>query len=78
MELTKNIGINEYGIEIVEGKQPLYSLIYAFSPLKLETLKVYIEINRKTLFIWPSKSLIGALILFNKKLNYSLYLYVDY
>ncbi len=42
MELLENTGMNEYTIELVEGKQPPYGPIYTLSPLELETLKTYI------------------------------------
>lgn len=46
--------------------------------MELETLKAYIEIYLKTRSIRPSKSPKGAPILFNKKLDGSFCLYVDY
>ncbi len=46
--------------------------------MELETLKTYIEIYLKTGFIWPSKSLAGALIFFDKKPDGRLRLCVDY
>ena len=46
--------------------------------MKLKTLKTCIKINLKTGFIWPFKSLVDALILFDKKPDSSLCLYVDY
>lgn len=41
MKLPKNMGINKYVIKLVYRKQLLYGLIYALSPVKLETLKAY-------------------------------------
>ena len=46
--------------------------------MELEILKTYIETHLKTGFIWPSKSPAGAPILFNKKLDSSLWLCVNY
>ena len=46
--------------------------------MELETLKAYIENNLANSFIRPSKSAIGAPILFDKKPDSSLRLYVDY
>ena len=46
--------------------------------MELETLKTYIKTHLKTGFIQPSKSLTDALILFNKKSDGSLRLYMDY
>ena len=78
MELPENTGMNEYTIELVKGKQSPYSLIYSLELVKLETLKTYIEIHLETGFIWPSKSLAGVLIIFDKKLDRSLCLCIDY
>ena len=46
--------------------------------MKWETLKAYMENNLANGFIRPSKSSAKALILFDKKLDGSLRLYVDY
>ena len=78
MELPENIGINKHAIELKVGKQPSYGPIYSLRPVKLETLKTYIETYLKTGFIWPSKSPAGALILYNKKPNGSLWLCLNY
>ena len=76
--LPEHTEINTYAIELEEGKQPLYRLIYSLDPVELEILKTYIETHLKTGFIQPSKSLIGTLILFNKKPDGSLHLCIDY
>ncbi len=78
MELPENTGMNEYAIELIEGKQPPYRPIYALSPSELETLKAYIETHLKTEFIRPSKSFVSTLILFNKEPDGCLRLCVDY
>ena len=78
MELPKNTGINKHAIELQNGKQPFYRLIYNLQLMELETLKIYIKIHLKTGFIWSSKSPIGAPILFDKKPNGSFQLCVDY
>ncbi len=78
MELPENIGINKHIIELIDRKQPPYGPIYAFSLVKLETLKAYIETDLKTGFIRPSKSLVGAPIFFDKKPDSSFHLCVDY
>ena len=70
--------MNEHAIKLVEGKQLLYRLIYALSPVELETLKTYIETYLKTGFIWSFKSFAGTPILFDKKSNGSFCLYVNY
>ena len=48
IELPENTGMNEHAIKLVEGKQPLYCLIYSLRPVELETLKNYIETQLKT------------------------------
>ena len=78
MKLPKNTNINKHGIELQDGKQPFYGPIYSLRPVELKTLKTYIKTYLKTGFIQTSKSLAGAPILFNKKPNGSLWLYVDY
>ncbi len=78
IELPKNTGLNEHAIELVEGKQRPYGPIYALSPVELETLKTYIKTHLKTGFIQSSKSPVGASICFDKKLDGSLRLYMDY
>ena len=51
IELPENTRINEHVIELIDGKQLLYGPIYALSPVKLKTLKAYIETHLKTGFI---------------------------
>ena len=70
--------MNEHAIELEEGKQPPFGPIYSLGPVELEILKTYIETNLANGFIWPSKSLAGAPILFDWKLDGSLRLCVDY
>ena len=77
-ELSKNTGMNNYAIKLEKGKQSLFGPIYSLRPVELETLKTYIQINPANGFIWSSKSPIRAPIFFNKKLDRSLCLYVDY
>ena len=52
--------------------------IYFLSNLELQTLQEFIEKNTKTGIIQPSNSLYGAPVLFVKKKDGSLCLYVDY
>ncbi len=78
MELPKNTGINENAIELIEGKQPHYRLIYSLGPVELEILKTYIETDLKTGFIRPSKSPADYPILFDKKPDGSLCLCLSY
>ncbi len=78
VELPEHIRINDHAIELVDHWQLLYSPIYSLEPVELETLKAYIKNNLANDFIRPSKSLVGAPILFNKKPDGSLRLCVDY
>ena len=76
--LSEHTEINKYVIKLENGKQPPYGPIYRLNPMELETLKTYIETNLANGFIWPSKSLAGAPILFVRKPNSSFQLCVDY
>ena len=78
MELPENTGINKDAIELQNGKQPFYELIYSLWLVELETLKTFIKTHLKTGFIQLSKSSAGALILFDKKLNGRVWLCVNY
>ena len=44
-------GINNQAINLIKSKQTLYGLIYSLGLIKLETLKIYIEINLANRFI---------------------------
>ncbi len=77
-ELPEHTGINNHAIELVDDQQPPYGPIYSLGPVKLETLKAYIDNNLASGFIRPSKSPAGAPILFDKKPDGSLRLCVDY
>ena len=72
------MGINNHAIKLIDDWQPLYNSIYNLSLVKLEILKVYIENNLANDFIRLSKFFVVALIFFNKKLNKSLWLYINY
>ena len=61
-----------------DGKQSLYGPIYSLGPVKLKTLKTYIETHPKIRFIQSFKSLIDAPILFDKKSNCNPRLCVNY
>lgn len=78
LELSENTGINKHTIKLIVGKQPPYGPIYTLNPVELDTLKAYIGTHLKTEFIQLFKSLVGAPILFDKKLDGILHLYVDY
>lgn len=77
-ELQEHTGINNHYIDLEKSKQPSYGLIYSLGLVELEILKAYIKHNLKIDFIRPSKSPSGAVILFIKKTNHSLQLYMDY
>lgn len=70
--------IKEYAIDLELNKQPSYKSIYNLGPVELKTLKTYIEINLANKFIQPFKFPIETPILFIKKPNESLRLYVNY
>ena len=78
VELPKNTGINKHAIELEEGKQQLFGKIYSLGPVELETLKIYIKTNLANGFIRPSKSPVREPILFDRKLNRSLWLCINY
>ena len=70
--------MNKYAIKLEKDKQPPFRPIYSLELVELEALKTYIKTNLANNFIRPSKSPIRAPILFNKKLNRSLRLCVNY
>ena len=77
-KLSKHTVINDHTLKLVVNQQPPYKLIYSLGPVELKTLKAYIEINLANGFIRPSKSPVVASILFNRKLDGSFRLCVDY
>ena len=66
-ELPKHTGINDYIIKQEKDKQPSFGPIYSLSLVELEILKIYIEINLANGFIYFSKFLANASILFDRK-----------
>ena len=78
IKLSENTGINKHAIELIKGKQLPYRLIYALIPVELETLKAYIKTHLKTGFIRPFKSPASVSISFDKKLDNSLHLCINY
>ena len=70
--------LNQHAMKLQESEQLPYRLIYSLGLIELETLKTYIKTNLVNDFIWLLKSLFSAFILFNRKPNGSLCLYVDY
>ena len=77
-ELLETTRINEHIIKLEEGKQPPFSSIYSLKPVELKILKTYIKTNLANSFIWLFKSPIEASILFDRKLDRSFYLCIDY
>ena len=77
-ELLEYTGINNHAIKLVDDQQPPYGPIYNLGPIELETLKTYIETNMANGFIKSSKFSTGAPILFDKKLDGSFQLCIDY
>lgn len=67
--LPKQTKLNKHAIKLKSNKQPFFKPIYSLGIIKLQTLKIYIKTYLKTEFIWPFKFFVGALILFNKKLD---------
>jgi len=65
-------------INLKEGPQPLVGPIYSLSASKQEALKEFIEENLNTGFIQPISFLYGALVLFIKKKDGSLCLFVNF
>ena len=64
-KLLKYTRMNGNAIKLVDGQQSPYGSIYSLGPVKLETLKAYIETSLVNEFTKPSKSLVDAPILFD-------------
>ena len=67
-----------YIIDLLDEKQSSYDPIYSLNEVELNTLKDYIEINLTNDFIRPSTFSTRSLILFVKKPNEGLRLYINY
>ena len=65
-------------INLEEGAQPLVGPIYSLLASEQEAFKEFIEENLNTGFIQPTLSPYGALVLFVKKKDGSLCLYVNF
>ena len=65
-------------IELEEGMTPPHGKLYNMSEVELKTLKDYLDDMLDKGFIQPSKSPVGAPVLFVKKKDGSLRLCVDY
>ncbi len=77
-ELPENMRFNDYAIILVDDWQLLHSLIHSLGSVELKSLKAYIENNLANGFIRPFMSPTGGLILFDKKSDGSLRMYVNY
>ena len=77
-KLLENIEINEQSIKLEEGKQPLFGPIFSLGPVKLETLKTFIETNLANSFIQSSKFFARALIFFDRKSDKNLHFYINW
>ena len=76
LEQTK---VNKPAIKLEKYKQPPYEPIYSLGPpVELKTLKSYIKTNLASSFIRALELLASALILFVRKPNGSLCLFVNY
>src|SRR6266436_8420077 len=75
--LAQNLEYN-YIINLKEGKVPLNLPIYNLSYKELKILREYLNSLMEKGWIRPSKSLVGALILFIPKLDRTIRLYIDY
>ncbi len=78
VELFKYKGINSHAIKLIDYQQPPYSSIYNLGLGEVKILKMYIENNLINDFSKSFKSLTKAPIFFDKKLDKSLQLFVDY
>ncbi len=78
IELSKYTRINNHVIKLVDDWQHPYGPIYSLGPIELETFKVYIENNLANGFIRSSKYPTRASIIFDKKPDRSLRLYINY
>jgi len=65
-------------INLEEGTQPPVGLIYSLLALEQEALKEFIEENLNMGFIQPTSSLHSILVLFVKKKDGSLCLYINF
>ncbi len=77
-ELSEYTEINDYAIESVDDWWSPYNPIYSLGHVEPELFKTYIKNNLVNGFIRPFKSPAGAPILFDKKLDSTLRLYMDY
>jgi hypothetical protein len=68
----------EFGIDLIPGTTPISKAPYRTAPTELAELKVQLDDMLKKKFIRPSVSPWGAPVLFVKKKDGSMRLYIDY
>ncbi|GJW45339.1 putative reverse transcriptase domain-containing protein [Tanacetum coccineum] len=68
----------EFTIKLIPGAQPISKAPYKITPVELKELKYQLQELLERGFIRPSVSLWGALVLFVKKKDGSMRLYIDY
>jgi hypothetical protein len=76
--LLLGYSLYKLAIKLIKGKQPLFSLLYNLLEAKLKVLREYLDKNLQRGWIRKSRSPASALILFIKKKDRGLYLYIDY
>lgn len=77
VELPKYNRINNFTIQMINGKQPFYDPIYSLELVEMETLKIYIKTNLANDFIKPFKFLVSTPILFVQRPDSSFWIYVN-
>ena len=77
-KLFDHTEISDYAIKLIIGQQPPFGSIHSLGLVELETLKAYIEINLANGFYRLFKLPAEAHILFDRKLDGSFQLCVNY
>ena len=67
--MPKCLDLNKYIINLKKCKQLFYRPIYSHFFIKMKVFKAYLKTNLVNSFIWLSKSLVKAFILFIRKLK---------
>ena len=78
IEFLENTKINKHAIKLEESQQLPFKSIYSLRLVELKILKTYIKTNLANGFIQPFILSIGALILFDRKLDGSFRFYINY
>jgi hypothetical protein len=76
--LLPDYGLYKLAIELIKGKQPLFGPLYNLLEAKLKVLREYLDKNLQRGWIYKLRSPTSALILFIKKKDRGLCLYIDY